>query len=106
VQVSPTPTPKGVFAVPVSELYTTHSTAPPRTRSLAEVCEIIGCDSEDWVLDRVRSGLFPARRIVRQVRFTDADIAAILDACAYDTRQAAVADLPTPNRRRRVEGAA
>lgn len=69
--------------------------AAPHTHSLAEVCELIGCDSEDWLTDRVRSGLFPARKVVRQLRFSDDDIRAIIEACANKPRSHE-AKVPTP----------
>ena len=31
------------------------------TRSIADVCELIGCESQDWLIDRVRNGTFPGR---------------------------------------------
>lgn len=43
---------------------------------------MIGCTSEKWFTDRVRSGLFPFRRIGRGIRFTDDDVSGIIDACA------------------------
>lgn len=69
-------------------------------RSVAETCQLLGCESEDWFLDRVRNGTFPARRVVRQLRFSDADIAAIIEACAVEPRQPAPG-LPTPTARSR-----
>lgn len=60
--------------------------AAPHTHSLAEVCQLIGCESEDWLTDRVRNGTFPARRIVRQLRFSDDDIARIIETCAIPVR--------------------
>lgn len=66
-----------------------------RLRSVAETCHLLACESEDWFLDRVRNGTFPARRVVRQLRFSDADIAAIIEACAVDPRQPEPR-LPTP----------
>jgi hypothetical protein len=74
----------------------------PHTHSVSEVCEMIGCDSEDWLIDRVRDGRFPARKIVRQLRFTDADIEAILAACANVPRGRDPDPLlPTRTRRKR-----
>ncbi len=49
------------------------STRQPPTHSVAEVCKLIGCESEDWFIDRLRDGTFPTRRIVRQLRFSDED---------------------------------
>lgn len=74
--------------------------AGPHTHSVAEVCELIGCDSEDWLVDRVRSGEFPARRIVRQLRFSDGDIVAIIDACTVTSRSVVEPLMPTSRRRR------
>lgn len=54
-----------------------------KTYTLSEVCEMIGCDSERWILTRVRRGEFPARQINRQVRFTEADVESILESCTY-----------------------
>ncbi len=54
-----------------------------KTYSLAEVREIVGAPSERWVVKRVRNGTFPARKVGRDVRFTEGDVTAILDACAY-----------------------
>lgn len=75
--------------------------AGPHTHSLAEVCVLIGCESEDWLVDRVRNGTFPARRVVRQLRFSDDDIARIIDVCATVPKPA-VPLLPTPTSRRRA----
>jgi hypothetical protein len=58
----------------------------PHTHSLAEACALIGCESEDWVVDRVRNGTFPGRKIVRQLRFSDEDIAGIIQACAVQPK--------------------
>ena len=54
-----------------------------KTYSVEELCAILGCTSERWVLKRVRNGTFPARKIVRDIRFTEADVQAILNACVY-----------------------
>ncbi|SPM32045.1 hypothetical protein AU192_16385 [Mycobacterium terramassiliense] len=71
----------------------------PHTHSVAETCALIGCESEDWLIDRVRNGTFPARRIVRQLRFSDDDIAQIIETCAVQSGR--VPTLPTPTARRR-----
>ena len=54
-----------------------------KTYSVSEVCEMINCDSERWLVNRVRNGTFPARKINRSIVFTEDDIKAILDACTY-----------------------
>jgi hypothetical protein len=72
----------------------------PHTHSLAELCELIGCESEDWIVDRVRNGTFPARRIVRTLRFSDEDIARIIEACSVSARGVVEPLVPTSRRRR------
>lgn len=74
----------------------------PHTHSLEEACALIGCESQDWLVDRVRNGTFPGRRVVRQLRFSDADIAAIIDACAVPVRSDGPVLTPTSRSRRRV----
>lgn len=56
------------------------------TRSIAEVAEQMGAPSTRWVVDRIRSGRFPARKIGRAWRMTDQDIADALDACGNSLR--------------------
>ena len=53
------------------------------------------------MIDRVRNGTFPARRIVRQLRFSDADIEAIIAACAVIPRQEPSMPQPIAHNRRR-----
>ena len=69
----------------------------PRLYSVAEVCELLQCDSEDWLTDRVRSGQFPARRVCRHLRFSVDDIENIIAACAVARGD----DLPVPTSRQR-----
>jgi len=71
--------------------------AAPRLYSVAEVCELLQCESEDWLKDRVRSGRFPARRVCRHLRFSVDDIQAIIAACAVGKDN----DLPVPTSRQR-----
>lgn len=73
----------------------------PHTHSISEVCEMIGCASQDWLIDRVRSGMFPARRIVRELRFTDDDVKAILDCSAASFKTTSLMTIPTPTSRSR-----
>ncbi len=70
----------------------------PRLYSVAEVCELLQCDSEDWLKDRVRSGVFPARRVCRHLRFSVDDIKNIIGACAVAPEGD---DLPVPTSRQR-----
>jgi hypothetical protein len=69
----------------------------PRLYSVAEVCELLQCDSEEWLKDRVRSGEFPARRVCRHLRFSVDDIENIIGACAVGRGD----DLPVPTSRQR-----
>lgn len=75
----------------------------PHTHSITDVCTLLGCDSEDWIIDRVRNGTFPGRKIVREVRFSDADITKIIDACEIRPK-CSVIDAPSlmPVRRKRA----
>jgi hypothetical protein len=78
------------------------TTAPveaPRLYSVAEVCELLQCDSEDWIKDRVRSGAFPARRVCRHLRFSVDDIKNIIAACAE--RRGDDIPVPTSSQRRK-----
>jgi hypothetical protein len=68
-----------------------------RLYTVTEVCELLQCDSEDWITDRVRSGEFPARRICRRLRFSVDDIKNIIGACAVAKGD----DLPVPTSRQR-----
>lgn len=70
--------------------------AGPHTHSLEATCLMLGCESPDWLVDRVRSGVFPARRIVRELRFSDADIEVIIERCAVESKS-----LPRPTARSR-----
>jgi hypothetical protein len=76
----------------------------PHLHSIAETCDLLGCVSEDWLIKGVRTGVFPARRIVREIRFSDEDIADIISACAAEPRQAAPQlPMPTVRSRRRTQ---
>ncbi len=56
------------------------------THDIADVVERMGAPSVRWVVDQIRSGRFPARKIGRAWRMTDQDIADALDACRNDLR--------------------
>jgi hypothetical protein len=64
----------------------------PRLYSVVEVCELLQCESESWLTDRVRSGEFPARRICRHTRFSIDDINDIIAACVHPKAN----DVPVP----------
>lgn len=53
---------------------------------------MLGCVSPRWVITRVRNGTFPARKIVRDIRFTEADVQAILDVCRFKPTVAEIED--------------
>lgn len=59
-----------------------------RTYSLGEVAGALGC-SRRWVMDQVRAGKFPARKIARHWRFTESDVQSILALCANNVGFAA-----------------
>ena len=63
-----------------------------KTHSLPEVVKMMPAPSERWLLERVRDGRFPARKIGRNWRMTDQDIADALDICKNDPH---IADAPT-----------
>jgi hypothetical protein len=93
-----------VSGLPQRDSLTAMTAAPvgaPRLFSVAEVCELLQCESEDWVKDRVRSGDFPARKVCRHIRFSVKDIEAIIDACSYGRED----DLPVPTSRQRRQNA-
>ena len=46
--------------------------------------------STDFVYRRVQSGEWPCTRLGRKVRFTDADVADILDICRSDAKRTSV----------------
>lgn len=77
------------------------------THGIPEVAASLDC-SERWLVEQIRSGRFPARKIGRTWRMTDSDVAAALDACLNDApRVAHVIDIATgltPRSRRRVVG--
>lgn len=71
---------------------TTAAAEVPRLYTITEVCELLQCESESWLTDRVRSGEFPARRICRQRRFSVDDINDIIAACVHPKAN----DIPVP----------
>ena len=65
------------------------STGPPLYRA-ADIAEKLG-KSEDWVYDAARHRRIPHRRIGHSIRFTDADLEAIITAAGVPP-----ADPPPP----------
>lgn len=78
----------------------------PLTHGLAEVAEQMGAPSERWVVEQIRAGRFPARKIGRTWRMTQQDIATALDACGNTLRSTSDATDHlkglTPTSRRRL----
>ena len=62
---------------------------------------MISCDSERWLVTRVRKGIFPARKINRHIVFTEDDVKAILDACVFkpDVKDVFIPELSKRSRR-------
>jgi hypothetical protein len=52
-----------------------------RTIGVEQIADELGV-SEEWVRRQCRAGRFPHHRIARRLRFTDADLAAILAVMA------------------------
>ncbi len=80
---------------------------PPATFSTADAARRIGASSERWLIEQIRAGRFPARKIGRHWRMTAEDISAALDACKNSPGSQPAPDRPaglTPTSRRRVLG--
>ena len=81
----------------------------PVTYSTADAAEQMGAPSERWVIDQIRSGRFPARKIGRAWRMTDCDIRDALEACCNTLRasehSASARTSLIPTSRRRLERA-
>jgi predicted DNA-binding transcriptional regulator AlpA len=64
-----------------------------RLRGVPDVATELGA-SEEWVRRQCRAGRFPHHRIARRLRFTDADVAAILADMAVPARPAPLVSVP------------
>ena len=53
----------------------------PITHDIADAAQRMGAPSERWVVEQIRAGRFPARKIGRTWRMTEQDIADALDVC-------------------------
>jgi hypothetical protein len=53
----------------------------PITYAIADAAKRMGAPSERWVVEQIRAGRFPARKMGRAWRMTDQDIVDALDAC-------------------------
>lgn len=80
-----------------------------RTYSTGEAAVILGSPSERWLIQQLRSGRLPGRKIGRHWRLTDDDIEAALDICSNGGRRSGVNVIKpltglTPNSRKKVVG--
>ena len=79
-----------------------------KTYSVAEATGQMGAPSERWVIERLRAGVFPGRKVGRSWRMTDGDIDAASDGCANDFRcpaaDVAIATGLTPRSRKKIAG--
>ena len=80
------------------------------TYSIEEVTQQLGAPSSRWVIEQLRSGRFPGRKVGRNWRLTEQDIAESLEACRNDCpaitqakQSISVAGL-TPTSRKRLTG--
>lgn len=79
------------------------------TYSVAEVVEQIGAPSERWVIEQLRSGRFPGRKIGRNWRLTEGDVVVALEVCRFnpsETGECAFGPVTglTPTSRRNIAG--
>ncbi len=79
------------------------------TFSVAQVVEQIGAPSERWVIEQLRSGRFPGRKMGRRWRMTEEDVIAALEVSRYnppETGESAVRAVTglTPTSRRNIAG--
>jgi len=51
-----------------------------KTYSLEEVADGLGCTAR-WLIEQVRAGKFPGRKIARSWRFTESDVDDIFTLC-------------------------
>ncbi len=63
-----------------------------KTYTLDQAVRQIGGPSPRWLMEKLRSGQFPGRKIGKSWRLTDQDIADILDLCKNDPQ---ISDRPT-----------
>jgi hypothetical protein len=73
-----------------------------RTYSLEQAGKQIGVPSRRWLIERLRDGRFPGRKVGREWRMTDQDIIDALDLCKNDPRVAAAPTGLTPRSRNRT----
>lgn len=57
---------------------------PPITHDIPAACTAMGAPSERWLIEQLRCGRFPGRKVGRHWRMTDADINTALDICSNE----------------------
>lgn len=76
-----------------------------KTYSTREAAGVIGAPSERWLIEQLRAGRFPGRKVARRWRLTEEDLAETLDICRNryraDSKVSPMVGL-TPRSRRRV----
>lgn len=77
------------------------------TYSVGEAAEIVGAPSERWLIEQLRSGRLPGRKVGRRWRMTERDIEEALDRCRNEHRDYVSESSPpatglTPKSKRRV----
>lgn len=96
--------------MPDEDPYRLNGDAVLVTHSVTFAAECLGAPSVRWVIDQIRAGRFPARKVGRAWRMTDQDIAEAVDACRNRTeRRADWSSVPsglTPSSLKRLRGAA
>ena len=63
---------------------------------------MIGAPSRRWLIERLRDGRFPGRKIGKCWRLTDQDITDILDLCKNDAQIVARPTVLTPRSQKRT----
>ena len=79
----------------------------PLLYTVAEAAALMQC-RERWLLMQLRAGRFPARKVQRQWRMSDADIQRAIELCAVTPQPSALslAEQLTERSRRATGGAA
>lgn len=80
------------------------------THSTAKAANEMGAPSERWLVEQLRAGRFPGRKIGRSWRMTEGDIADAIDICRVNPGSAIASGLNqraglTPTSRKKVVGA-
>jgi hypothetical protein len=73
-----------------------------QTYLLEQAVDMIGAPSRRWLIERLRDGRFPGRKIGREWRMTDEDISTVLDLCRNDAQVTSTPTGLTPRSRARA----